>query len=149
MKNLLLTVTGMLTAATISSAAFAESAFVTKFTNYRSKHKISTYRAAQAFAKAMKTRPEQILKRYVSEAYSGGGRHQDAAIVHGIDALKESGLSHGMALSRVSDMVGQMTETLEAIYQRSAGRPIAVSRSMEGAAKRAKTGRSLASVRGK
>lgn len=140
MKRILLSVwaVSMVFSSWTANASNSDASFVRKFNSYKAKHKISAYRAAKAFANHHRKNPEQILKRYISAAYAIGGPSQEAAVVHGIDAFKESGLSHEMALTKVSDMVGQMTETLDAIYQREAGNRIAAP---------ARAGRGLASVR--
>jgi len=149
-KSFLLGVSVLSTALFLSSTANAganDESFVRKFMSYRAKHNVSTYRAAKAFANHLKKNPEQILKRYLSAAYSIGGPTQEAAVVHVIDAFKESGMSHDMALTKVSDSVGQMTDTLDSIYQRVSGGMKNPTRNMAAPAKAA--GRGLASVRAK
>ena len=94
----------------------------------------------------MRLRPEQVLKRYISASYSRGGAAQTAAVVYGVDAFKESGLSHDMALMKVSDTLGQLTTTLDAIYNQARGQITqTVAKQSQPAARPA--GRGLASIK--
>jgi hypothetical protein len=114
-----------------------DAAFLRKFTSYRAKNRLSTYQAAKAIAAKTKRTPDLILKRYISASYEAGNTAQEMGVVYGVDAFKESGLSHQVALTRVSDIVGQLTDTLDAVYQR-----VSALRAPQS------VGRSIASVRG-
>ncbi len=128
-----------------SAASSNDEGFLRKFASHRSQNRLTTYRAAQSLGQQMRLRPEQVLKRYISASYSRGGAAQTAAVVYGVDAFKESGLSHEMALLKVSDTLGQLTTTLDAIYSQARGQTRTVAKQSPPMARPA--GRGLASVK--
>ena len=99
-------------------ASSADEIFARRFLNYRAKNKISTLRTAEAFAKAQKKPVEQILNRFIAAQWSSG-RNSELAVVYGLEAFREKGLSLEEALTKVSDLTGQMTTTLEAMNANS------------------------------
>jgi hypothetical protein len=98
-----------------------DSKFLKKFSSYRAKNRISTFDTARVFATHYKTTPQKVLKRYIAAAFEVRGAYEPALVL-AIDAFKESGLSHQMALTHASDSVGQMTDTLDAIYNQTKNR---------------------------
>lgn len=105
----------------VAVAGVSDESFIQQFSSYRAKNQISPLRTAQALAATMKLKPLQVLNRYVSAKWIakgkfGGLSSQQWAVIDGVDSYIEMGLSHEEALSKVSDLTGQMTETLESIY---------------------------------
>lgn len=107
-----------------SATRLTDEDLVKRFTIYKAKKNLSTYRTAQFFGSRLRLSPEQVLKRYVGTRFNNS-QNGDAVIVEAINAFKESGLSYQQSLAAVSDIVGQLTETLNSIYTRASGGKIA------------------------
>jgi hypothetical protein len=107
----------------IQTLAGTSRGFSDQFNNYRAKYALTTYQTAKAFSSRLHIKPEQVLKRYVMEQWMTSSR-KNQAIIDGIDAFRESGLNHEQALTKMSDIVGQLTETLQAIYTQERGAPV-------------------------
>lgn len=113
--------------APIRTIAGSNQGFSSQFNNYRAKYALTTFQTAKAFSTRLHIRPEQVLKRYVTEQWLTSSR-KNQAIIDGIDAFRESGLTHDQALVKVSDIVGQLTDTLQAIYVQERGAPVMASK---------------------
>lgn len=119
MTKLLIAVLGMISLLSFSTYA-NEAQFLAKFSTYKSKKSLSAYQTAKVFGSHFRKSPASILKRYISAKYNGS-RNTDSVIVEAVDAFKESGLSYDQSLAAVSDIVGQLPETLNSIYTRASG----------------------------
>lgn len=118
-KKLLLVVLSLCTFS-VAAAGKSDVDFVNKFANYKAKHNTSTFKAAKAWGTHLKQSPDKILKRYIGAKFEAA-KNTDSVVVEAVDAFKESGLSYEKSLSAVSDIVGQLTETLNTIYTRASG----------------------------
>ncbi len=120
-KKFLLAVLSLSTLYTAPTlAAMTDAVFVNKFATYKAKHKVTTYRAAKVWSAHLKQSPEKVLQRYISTRFNQA-KNSDAIVVEAVDAFKESGLSYDKSLAAVSDIVGQLPETLNTIYTRATG----------------------------
>lgn len=115
------TVSSLIAIPTFAADA-ADKTFVRKFLNYKAKAKSSTLKTAEIFAKQQKKTTEQILNRFVRAQFSQD-KNSDLAVVYGLEAFQEQGLSFEQALIKVSDLTGQMTSTLEAMNRNSRFKP--------------------------
>lgn len=97
---------------------------VKRFSAFRAKRNLSTYRTAQFFSSRLRLSTAEVLKRYIGTRFNNS-ENGDAVIVEAVDAFKESGLSYQESLAAVSDIVGQLTETLNSIYTRASGGKVA------------------------
>ncbi len=93
-------------------------AFLKKFLNYRAQNKTSTLKTAESLAAQYKKSTDQILARFIRTQFSEG-KNPELAVVFGVEAFLEQGLSMEQSLSKVSDLTGQMTTTLESMYNSS------------------------------
>lgn len=125
----------------IRTLAAPANGFSRQFNTYRAKYSTTTFKTAKAFSSRLRIKPEQVLKRYITEQWLAGNQ-QSKAIVEGIEAFQESGLSYQQALVKVSDIVGQLTDTLDSIYRQERAGMIATKRSPVAS-------RGLASINGK
>jgi hypothetical protein len=102
-----------------ANAELSDAAFVAQFAKYRMAHRISTLKTVQAFAAQNKMKPEVVLKRYISVQWATGASGQRDAVMSGLEAYEQSGKTHAQALEKISEIVGQLDSTLEAIYRQA------------------------------
>ncbi len=114
MKNILVILTFLVSS--VAGATGKDATYVSRFEKIQSKNKFSTYQTAAWIGKKTKKNAEAVLRRYISASWSVGNQQ---AIARGIDALKEAGKSHDEAVTLVSDVVGQLTSTVEAMYRQN------------------------------
>jgi|GEM_PF-7063986 len=96
----------------------ADQNFARKFMTIKAKNRISTLKTAEFLAQQYKKTTDQILNRFISAQFSHG-KNAELAVVYGLEAFQEQGHSFDQALTKVSDLTGQMTSTLEAMNNSS------------------------------
>ncbi len=102
----------------LPAAADSDRMFAAKFLNYKIKNKLSALQTAETLANRYKKSPEQMISRFIRSQFEQP-KHPDLAIVYGIEAFREQGLTHEQALTKVSDLIGQLPETVEAMNNTS------------------------------
>jgi len=106
----------ILTGLTMGTAAdSADEVFTRKFLSYKAKNKISALKTAELFAQQQKKTTEQVLNRFISAQWVSA-KNSELAVIFGLEAFLEQGLSYEEALTKVSDLTGQMTTTLQAMH---------------------------------
>jgi hypothetical protein len=122
MKKLILCLMSFAVMSLVSLNAAADSAgdqsFVRKFLSYKAKNKISALKTAEVFARQYKKSTDQILARFIGTQFAQGS-NSDLAVVYGLEAYREQGMTMEQALAKVSDLTGQMPSTLEAMNNTS------------------------------
>ncbi len=107
-----------------STARMSNAELVNRFATYKAKNNLSTYRTAQFFSSRLRINTTEILKRYIGTRFAQS-KNGDAVVVEAVNAFKESGMTYEQSLAAVSDIVGQLTETLNSIYTRASGGKVA------------------------
>lgn len=120
MKRILMSLISFLTMIVTLPTAASENdrAFISKFLNYRVKKNVSTLRTAETFAKHYKKSADQMLARFIRVQFSEGKR-PELAVIYGVEAFLDQGLTMEESLAKISDLTGQMVSTLEGMYNSS------------------------------